>query len=58
MARSITTTGRSSWARPGSVQQRWVGEKIKDRPERSHGFRYLGQYKEQAGEMLQIAQEG
>ncbi len=26
---------------------RWVDEKIKERPERSHGFRYKGQYQEQ-----------
>ena len=36
----------------------WLEDKIKERPERSHGFRYRGQYQEQVPEMLKIAQEG
>ena len=36
----------------------WLQEKIKGRPERSHGFRYRGQYEEQVPEMLEIAREG
>jgi pyruvate ferredoxin oxidoreductase delta subunit len=36
----------------------WLESKIGDRPERSHGFRYRGQYEEQVPEMLKIAREG
>jgi pyruvate ferredoxin oxidoreductase delta subunit len=36
----------------------WLKDKIKDREERSHGFRYKGQYEEQVPEMLEIAQKG
>src|SRR5438270_1114300 len=36
----------------------WLQEKIKAHPERSHGFRYRGQYEEQVPEMLEIAREG
>ncbi len=31
--------------------QAWVEAKIKERPERSHGFRYRGQYQEQVAKM-------
>ena len=36
----------------------WLKGKIVHRPERSHGFRYRGQYEEQTPEMLKIAREG
>jgi len=36
----------------------WLKEKIAGRPERSHGFRYRGQYAEQTPEMLEIAKQG
>src|SRR5579863_3366405 len=35
----------------------WLEDKIKSHPERSHGFRYRGQYEEQIPEMLEIAAE-
>ncbi|OLD44658.1 MAG: hypothetical protein AUI83_17000, partial [Armatimonadetes bacterium 13_1_40CM_3_65_7] len=38
--------------------KKWLLEKIEHRPERSHGFRYRGQYEEQVPEMLEIAREG
>jgi pyruvate ferredoxin oxidoreductase delta subunit len=47
-----------AWRADSTGYLKWLNEKIEHRPERSHGFRYLGQYKEQVGEMLQIAQEG
>ena len=43
----------SLWSSDAAVQ-----EKIANRPERSHGFRYRGQYQEQVPEMLEIAREG
>jgi pyruvate ferredoxin oxidoreductase delta subunit len=46
------------WRKDSTGYLKWLNAKIEHRPERSHGFRYLGQYKEQVGEMLQIAQEG
>ncbi len=45
------------WRKDSTGYLKWLNEKIEHRPERSHGFRYLGQYQEQVGEMLQIAQE-
>jgi pyruvate ferredoxin oxidoreductase delta subunit len=41
---------------PGGYK-RWVGERIKDRPERSHGFRYLGQYQQQVPDLLKLAEQ-
>src|SRR5713226_4981414 len=38
--------------------KRWLQSTIADRPERSHGFRFRGQYEEQVPEMLKIAQQG
>jgi len=35
-----------------------VKEKIADRPERFHGFRFRGQYEEQVPEMLEVARQG
>ena len=36
----------------------WLQNKIKAREDRSHGFRYKGQYEEQVPEMLEIARKG
>jgi pyruvate ferredoxin oxidoreductase delta subunit len=36
----------------------WLKEKIANRPDRSHGFRFRGQYAEQVPDMLKIAREG
>lgn len=36
----------------------WMEEKIKDKADRTHGFRYRGQYEEQVPEMLEIAKTG
>jgi len=46
------------WRKDSTGYLTWLNQKIEKRPERSHGFRYKGQYQEQVGEMLQIAQEG
>ncbi len=45
-----------AWKKDPAGYKRWVGEKIKDRPERSHGFRYLGQYQEQVPDLLKLAE--
>jgi pyruvate ferredoxin oxidoreductase delta subunit len=45
------------WRKDSTGYLTWLNEKIAKRPERSHGFRYRGQYNEQLGEMLEIAQE-
>lgn len=36
----------------------WLVETIKDRPERSHGFRYRGQYEEQVPAVIKAEQQG
>jgi pyruvate ferredoxin oxidoreductase delta subunit len=46
------------WRKDATGYLTWLNQKIEKRPERSHGFRYKGQYQEQLGDMLQIAQEG
>ena len=46
------------WKKDKEGYHRWLDEKIANRPERSHGFRYRGQYEEQVPEMLEIAREG
>ena len=45
------------WRKDKPVYQAWLKEKIEHRPERSHGFRYRGQYEEQVPEMMEIARE-
>jgi pyruvate ferredoxin oxidoreductase delta subunit len=45
------------WRKDKEAYKVWLEEKIKARPERSHGFRYRGQYEEQVPEMLDIAKE-
>jgi formate hydrogenlyase subunit 6/NADH:ubiquinone oxidoreductase subunit I len=46
------------WKNDKKGYETWLQGKIAARPERSHGFRYLGQYEEQVPEMLNIAREG
>jgi pyruvate ferredoxin oxidoreductase delta subunit len=43
------------WRKDKEGYKVWLEEKIKNPPERSHGFRYRGQYEEQIGEMLELA---
>jgi formate hydrogenlyase subunit 6/NADH:ubiquinone oxidoreductase subunit I len=47
-----------AWRKDKAGYEAWLQEKIKSHPERSHGFRYKGQYEEQVPEMLEIAREG
>ena len=47
-----------SWKKDKEAYKVWLQDKIKGHGERSHGFRYRGQYEEQVPEMLQIAREG
>ncbi len=44
-----------SWRKDKHSYKVWLEEKIKNPAERSHGFRYRGQYEEQIPEMLEIA---
>lgn len=46
------------WKKDKKGYEVWLQGKIADRRERSHGFRYRGQYEEQIPEMLNIASEG
>ena len=46
------------WRKDKEGYKTWLKGKIESRPERSHGFRYKGQYEEQVPEMLEIAKEG
>lgn len=46
------------WRKDKAGYEAWLQQKIKEHPERSHGFRYRGQYEEQVPEMLEIAREG
>jgi pyruvate ferredoxin oxidoreductase delta subunit len=46
-----------AWKEDKEGYQGWLKEKIANRPERSHGFRFRGQYEEQVPEMLKIAKE-
>jgi len=41
------------WKKDKEGYQKWLQQKIEHRPERSHGFRYRGQYEEQAPEMIE-----
>jgi len=47
-----------SWKKDKEAYKVWLQDKIKGHGERSHGFRYRGQYEEQVPDMLQIAREG
>lgn len=44
-----------AWRENKEGYKSWLEEKIKNPAERSHGFRYRGQYEEQIPEMLEIA---
>ena len=46
------------WKKDKPGYEKWLNEKIAGHAERSHGFRYRGQYEEQIPEMLEIAREG
>jgi pyruvate ferredoxin oxidoreductase delta subunit len=46
-----------SWRKDKTAYKTWVQGKISNRPDRSHGFRYKGQYAEQTPEMLEIAKQ-
>jgi pyruvate ferredoxin oxidoreductase delta subunit len=47
-----------AWREDKKGYETWLKDKIKSHGERSHGFRYLGQYEEQVPEMLEIASKG
>jgi pyruvate ferredoxin oxidoreductase delta subunit len=47
-----------AWRNDKKGYEAWLQDKIKSRGERSHGFRYVGQYEEQVPEMLEIARKG
>jgi pyruvate ferredoxin oxidoreductase delta subunit len=47
-----------SWRKDKPAYEAWLKEKIEKKPERSHGFRYRGQYQEQVPDMLSIAKSG
>jgi hypothetical protein len=42
-----------SWRKDKEGYQGWLKGKIADRPQRSHGFRYRGQYQEQVAELAE-----
>ena len=44
-----------AWRENKEAYKTWMEDKIKNPAERSHGFRYRGQYEEQIPEMLKIA---
>ncbi len=46
-----------AWKKDKEAYKAWLEAKIKEHPQRSHGFRYRGQYEEQVPEMLDIAKE-
>ncbi len=46
------------WKKDPQAYQEWLKTTIANRPERSHGFRFRGQYEQQVPEMLNIAQKG
>jgi pyruvate ferredoxin oxidoreductase delta subunit len=47
-----------AWRKDHDGYEKWLEKKIADRPQRSHGFRFRGQYEEQVPDMLQIARQG
>jgi pyruvate ferredoxin oxidoreductase delta subunit len=47
-----------AWRKNKDTYKTWVKGTIANRSERSHGFRYNGQYNEQVPEMLEIAKQG
>jgi pyruvate ferredoxin oxidoreductase delta subunit len=61
MVNEVAFKGNSSqwesWRKNKDTYKTWVKGTIANRGERSHGFRYKGQYNEQLGEMLDIAKQ-
>jgi len=57
MVNEVAFTDNSSqweaWRKDKEGYQGWLKGKIADRPQRSHGFRYRGQYQEQVAEMAE-----
>ena len=47
-----------AWKEDKAGYGNWLKEKIANRSERSHGFRFRGQYEEQVPEVLKTAREG
>jgi pyruvate ferredoxin oxidoreductase delta subunit len=47
-----------AWRQDKPGYQSWLAEKIAKVPERSHGFRFRGQYEEQVPAQIEIAQNG
>jgi len=47
----------AAWRKNKDTYKTWLKGTIANRPERSHGFRYVGQYAEQTPEMLEIAKQ-
>jgi pyruvate ferredoxin oxidoreductase delta subunit len=47
-----------AWRKDKKGYEAWLQDKIQSHGERSHGFRYKGQYEEQVPEMLEIARKG
>ncbi len=45
------------WKKDPDDYKQWLQKTIANRPERSHGFRFRGQYEQQIPEMLKIAQQ-
>ena len=62
MVNEVSFKGNDSqweaWRKDKGAYKNWVKETISNRPERSHGYRYRGQYEEQTPEMLEIARQG
>ncbi len=47
-----------AWRKDPKAYKGWVVERIKGRADRSHGFRFRGQYEQQVPEVLAAAQQG
>ena len=47
-----------AWRKDKPTYESWLVATIANRPERSHGFRYRGQYEEQVPDVLNVAQQG
>ncbi len=62
MVNEVSFKGNDSqweaWRKDKPAYKNWVQETIAHRADRSHGFRYRGQYQEQTPEMLEIARQG
>jgi len=46
------------WRKDKEGYKDWLKKKIADRPDRSHGFRFRGQYEEEVPDLLKMAREG